>query len=181
MREKQIDPGHKGIQKTLCTVGPILLGIGLVLIVIGLVSFFMAFGGSGSPKYFWCAFVGMPLTFVGGAMTSFGFLGKVARYQAQEIAPVAKDTFNYMAEGTKDGVKTMAGAIGQGLSEGGFGLGGASSTQVRCHKCNELVPADSKFCSRCGQPLEKSKPCPTCGELNDPDAKFCDNCGYKYG
>ena len=180
MPEKQIDPGHGSIRDVLRIVGPLVAVVGLIFIVIGLVSFFSAFGGSGPPKYFWCGFVGMPLLFVGGVMTSMGFMGKVARYQAQEMAPVAKDTFNYMAEGTKDGVRTMAGAIGQGLSRGGFNLGGGAQTKVRCHKCNALVDADAKFCDQCGQALGKSKACPSCNELNDPDAKFCDNCGFKY-
>jgi RNA polymerase subunit RPABC4/transcription elongation factor Spt4 len=181
MDQKQIDPGHKGPRNVLRTIGPILLGLGGLLLVIGIASFFMAFGGSEPPKYFWCAFIGIPLLGVGGAMTSLGFMGRIARYHAQEIAPVAKDTFNYMAEGTRDGVKTMAGAIGQGLSEGGFGVAGGSETKVRCHKCNALVDDDAKFCGQCGQALTKSKPCPQCSEVNDPDAKFCDNCGHPYG
>jgi len=81
-----------------------------------------------------------------------------------------------MAEGTREGVKAVAGAIGQGLREGG--LGGAPQTVVRCHKCNALAQADAKFC---GQSLGKTKPCPGCRELNDPDAKFCDNCGHAFG
>jgi len=180
MPEKQIDPGHKSIRDTLRIVGPIVAGAGVLLVVIGTVSFFMAFGGSGPPKYFWCAFLGLPLTFVGVVMTSYGYMGKVMRYYAQETAPVAKDTFNYMADGTQDGIKTVAGAVGQGLREGGFGAGGTAETKVRCHKCNALAEADAKFCDQCGQALEKTKACPACQELNDPDARFCDNCGYRY-
>jgi RNA polymerase subunit RPABC4/transcription elongation factor Spt4 len=178
MHDRQIDPGHGSIQRILRIVGPILVGMGVLLIAIGIGSFFMAFGGSGPPKYFWCAFAGMPLLFVGGVMTSLGFMGKVARYQAQEMAPVAKDAFNYMAEGTQEGIETVAGALGRGLRAGG--LAGDSKTMIRCHKCNALVDADAKFCDQCGQSLEKNKPCPQCRELNDPDARFCDNCGYKY-
>ena len=178
MHGRAIDPDHKGIQNLLRIGGPILIVAGLVFIVIGVASFFAAFGGSGPPRYFWCAFVGMPLLFAGGVMAMFGFLGRVARYQAQEIAPVAKDTFNYMANGTAEGVRTLAGAIGQGLREGGSG--GESETVVRCHKCNALVAVDAKFCGQCGQAVGKTKPCPQCRELNDPDARFCDNCGHPY-
>ena len=105
-------------------------------------------------------------------------MGRVARYQAQQIAPVAKDTFNYMAEGTQEGIKTVVGAIGEGLRQGG--PGGSPQTMVRCHKCNALIEAEAKFCSQCGQAVGKTKACPQCRELNDPDARFCDNCGYKY-
>ncbi len=180
MTEKQIDPGHKNLRDILRIIGPIVLGLGVLGIVIGIVSFFAAFGGSGPPKYFWCAFVGMPLLFVGGIMTSAGYMGKVARYQAQEMAPVMKDTFNYMADGTQDGIKTVASAIGQGLSEGGLNLGSQGQTKVRCHKCNALVNIDAKFCDQCGQPQGKTKACPGCQELNDPDAKFCDHCGHSF-
>lgn len=178
MTEQQIDPGHGNVRRALLIVGPTFLATGAVLMVIGFASFFMAFGGSEPPRYFWCAFVGIPLLFIGGAMTSFGLMGKVARYQAQEIAPVAKDTLNYMAEGTREGIKTVAGAIAGGLREGGLGNG--SQTMVRCHKCNALIEAEAKFCGRCGQAVGKTKACPQCRELNDPDARFCDNCGYKY-
>lgn len=180
MGERQIDPGHRGPQSILRTIGPIVLGLGILLLIVGIASFFMAFGGSGPPKYFWCAFLGMPLMFVGGVMTSYGYMGKMMRYHAQEMAPVAKDTFNYMADGTKDGIRTVASALGQGLSEGGLGLGGAAETKVRCHKCNALTEVDAKFCSACGAPQAKTKACPQCRELNDPDAKFCDNCGHRY-
>lgn len=180
VNEKQINPGHQSIRNTMRVLGPIILGLGLLLIVIGAVSFFASFGSMEPPKYFWCPFLGIPLLFVGAVMTSYGFLGKVMRYQAQEMAPVAKDTFNYMAEGTKEGIKTVAGAVGQGLAEGGLGLGGGGKTKVRCHKCNALAEPEAKFCSACGEALGKSKPCPQCSEVNDPDAKFCDNCGHKY-
>ena len=110
-------------------------------------------------------------------MTAWGFMGAVFRYQAAEIAPVGKDTFNYLAAGTKDGVKTVAGAIGAGLSEGLGGREPAAATQARrCHKCGADNDADAKFCDRCGAALAKTA-CPGCGEVNDPDAKFCDNCG----
>jgi RNA polymerase subunit RPABC4/transcription elongation factor Spt4 len=178
MANREIHPGHRSVQRVLLTVGPVLVAVGLLLIVIGMASLFLAFGGGEPPRYFWCAFVGMPLLFVGSVMCMFGLIGKVARYQAQEIAPVARDTFNYMAEGTADGVRTVAGALGQGLRDGGFG--GDSGPLVRCHKCNALVAADAKFCGQCGQAVGKTKPCPQCREWNDPDARFCDNCGYEY-
>jgi len=112
-------------------------------------------------------------------------MGKVARYAAGEMAPVGKDTFNYVAKGTQEGVKAFAGALGEGLSEGlggGLGIGAVAGggVKVRCHKCNELLEDDAKFCSNCGAAISKSKACPQCSELNDPDAKFCDNCGYRY-
>jgi len=177
MTEEKIDPGHQSIRSFLRVLGPVVVLVGLVLIAIGLVSFFSAFGTMQPPRYFWCAFIGMPLLGVGIILCKFGYMGKVARYVAGEIAPVGKDTINYMADGTKDSIKTIATAIGEGL-RGGQDAG--QQTMVRCYKCNALVDAAAKFCSQCGQATQKSKSCPSCKELNDPDARFCDNCGYEF-
>jgi len=179
MEEEKIDPGHGGVRSVLRVVGPIVGLTGLIFMIVGVVSFFSAFGGSGGPKYFWCCFVGIPLMFVGGVLTQFAYMGKVARYAAGEMAPVAKDTFNYMADGTQDGVRTFARAIGEGLGDGM--AGGGQGTMIRCHKCNNLVEEDAKFCGDCGSAVSKSKTCPACSELNDPDAKFCDDCGHRFG
>ena len=178
MDENRIDPGHNFTRDTLRTIGPVLLVIGGVFMIVGLVDFFSAFGGWHEPHLFWCLFVGMIFLGIGGPMTKFGYLGKIMRYMGQEAAPPVKDTFNYMADGTKDGIKTVVGAIGEGLRESG--LGGGSQTMVRCHKCNALAQVDAKFCGQCGHSLSKTKTCPNCRELNDPDAKFCDNCGHAF-
>ncbi len=178
MSMTKIDPGHNTLRNTLRVVGPILVLTGLGFMIVGFVDFVRAFNHFGHARLFWCFFVGMPLLFVGGILSSYGFMGKVLRYTAEETAPPVKDTFNYLAEGTREGVKAVVGAIGEGLHESGLG---SSQTMVRCHKCNALAPADARFCGQCGQALSKTKPCPNCREWNDPDAKFCDNCGQAFG
>jgi hypothetical protein len=177
MPMNQIDPGHNTTRDTFRVMGPVVALTGVGFMIVAFVNFFHAFGGHGQPELFWCFFIGVPLLFAGGVMTSYGYMGKVMRYTAQEMAPVGKDTFNYMADGTREGVKTIASAIGQGLHEGGLG---AAPTMIRCLKCNAPSPADAKFCSQCGHALSKTRPCPNCRELNDPDAKFCDNCGRAF-
>jgi RNA polymerase subunit RPABC4/transcription elongation factor Spt4 len=178
MPDKQIDPGHNSLRNTLRVVGPVIAVTGLVLMIVGFVSFFMAFGGSEPPRLFWCAFLGIPLLGVGGMLTSYGYMGRVMRYMAGETAPVGKDTFNYLAEGTREGVQAMAGAVAQGLREGRADSGAVSA--LRCRKCNALLAADTKFCSQCGQPLSKTKRCPDCRASNDADASFCNNCGRAF-
>ncbi len=86
--------------------------------MIGLASFFSSFGGFSTPRYFWCAFVGLPLLGIGGFLTKLGFLGTVARYVAGETAPVAKDVVNYMGEKTQLGVKSFTKAVAKGIKEG---------------------------------------------------------------
>jgi hypothetical protein len=109
---------HKGKRTILRVAGPLVAAIGLLFTIIGVVSFFSAFGGGGSPRFFWCCFVGMPLLFVGGVMCMFGFMGAVARYTAAEQVPVATDAISDIAEGTQGAVKTVARAVTEGVKEG---------------------------------------------------------------
>ena len=179
MNDPKLDPGHNETRNVFRVLGPVVALVGLVLIIVGFGSALASMGSMrsvGPPRFFWCFFVGGPIFIVGMALCKFGYMGKVTRYVAGEMAPVAKDTFNYMADGTADGVRTVAQAIGQGLAGAG-GAVGSAKTAVRCHKCNNLADADARFCDDCGAALTKSKACSKCNEMNDPDAKFCDNCG----
>jgi hypothetical protein len=110
-------PQHKGARSFLRVTGPLIAGAGLIFLIIGMTSFFSAFGGGGPPRLFWCCFVGMPLLFVGGVMCMFGFMGAVARYTAAEQVPVATDAINDLAEDTQDAVKTVARAVAEGVKE----------------------------------------------------------------
>jgi len=103
--------------------------------VIGLGSFFTSFGSFEPPRYFWCCFVGAPLLFAGLVISGFAFQGAIFRYQVGEVAPVAKDAFTYMAEGTQQGVKTVATAIGEGLAAG---MSGSRKMDNRCPKVRSL-------------------------------------------
>jgi hypothetical protein len=111
-------PQHIPVRKTLRIAGLVLLATGGLLTLIGMGSFFASFGSFGPPRFFWCAFLGMPLLFVGAVLTMFGFAGAVQRYLAGESAPVAKDVVNYMGEKTQPGVKALAKAVTEGIREG---------------------------------------------------------------
>ena len=199
----KLDPDHAAKRRFLRVLGPLLILVGLICLVSGFKSTFVdgpsrfmarespfpgqspGFDGmlfrqkSSSPfGRFWLMFVGMPLLGIGVIVTVLGYKGAVARYAAGELAPVAKDTVNYMANGTRDSVRTIASAIGEGLRGSAAGADSDSQvTVVRCHKCNAENDSGAKFCSQCGAALQKSKACLSCNELNDPDARFCDNCG----
>ena len=99
---------HRERRARLRGIGLGLAGVGLVFTIVGLGSFFSSFGSFEPPRYFWCAFVGLPLLGIGARLTKIAFLGAIGRYIAGEGAPVAKDTLNYMAEGTREGVSTFA-------------------------------------------------------------------------
>ena len=110
-------PGHESVRTFLRIAGPLVFFIGLVFTGIGLGSFFAAFGTFEQPRYFWCAFVGMPLVIAGMGMTKFGYLGAIYRYIAGETTPVARDAFNDLGEGIGPGVKAVTKAVTEGVME----------------------------------------------------------------
>ncbi len=165
------DPGHDDVRSLLRTIGPAMVAIGLIFIVIGFGSFFTAFGSFEPPRYFWCAFVGMPLAGVGMMISKFAYLGTVTRFVAGEVAPVGKDVTNYMVEGTKDSIRDAAIAVGEGFAAAKTPHG------LRCTKCGTDNETSANFCRECGSPLAKTKRCEQCGELNNANARFCDHCG----
>ncbi len=171
---QQIDPQNNQLRDTLRIIGPAITIAGVLFAVIGFGSFFSSFGSFEPPQYFWCAFVGLPLIALGGAICKFAFLGAVSRYMANEVAPVGKDVVNYLARGTKEAVRDVAAAVAGGLHAG---TEGREVQFLHCHKCNTDNENPANFCKKCGAPLRKTKPCPSCRKLNDPDARFCAQCG----
>jgi len=115
---KLLSPHHTTVRTVLRVGGPAIALVGLVLIIVGIGSFFASFGSFEPPRYFWCAFAGMPLLMVGVVMCKFGYLGTITRYWAAETAPVAKDTFNYVAEGAQPGLRAIGKSITEGMVEG---------------------------------------------------------------
>jgi hypothetical protein len=116
MNEAKLElPRQARVRVVLRRGGVLLVATGLLLMIVGVSSFFMAFGGSQPPTLFWCAFAGMPLLFLGTTMCMFGFMGAVQRYSLGETAPVAKDAVNYMGANTQPGVRAVASAVTAGV------------------------------------------------------------------
>jgi ribosomal protein L40E len=171
-----IDPHHQETQALLRLIGPIVLGLGVVLTAIGLISFFSSLGTFEPPRYFWAAFVGLPLIAVGLGITKLGYLGAFFRYFSGEVTPVAEDTFNRIAEGTQEGVETLAQALGRGFTAGSRATTPPEQDLLSCDHCDAPNPAGAQFCSQCGTAL-KAKICPNCGATLKPIARFCSQCG----
>ena len=54
------------------------------------------------------------------------------------------------------------------------------SEEIICSKCKTINPKDSKYCIKCGSPLEKPKMkvfCNNCGVKLIENAEFCHKCG----
>ena len=151
---------HERTKRILKIVGPIVAAAGLILAVVGFVSFFSSFGGDGMPSLFWCAFVGMPVFVIGLGITFTAFRREIATYHKNESAPV----INEFAEDIKPAVQSVGSPVRE-----------TAAQDAICPNCGEKNDADAKFCKNCGAALRKV--CPDCGEQNDADAKFCKSCG----
>lgn len=165
---------HNETRQLLRVVGPVLLGLGGLLTLIGLGSFFSSFGSFQMPQYFWCAFVGMPLIAAGAALSKFAYLGAMTRYVANEVAPVGKDVVNYMAKETKGSVKEVAEAVASGLRSG---MQSADAPPLECPSCRAQNDANARFCKKCGTVLYDKILCSNCGQQCSCDSQFCTECG----
>lgn len=146
-------------KKIFRTLGFVFLPIGLLLAIIGFVDFFMSFNSATPPHLFFCLFIGMPLIFIGIVFLIFGFMKELNSFAASQSAPVHKDVFNYMLDGTREELSKTINA----------------SNKIVCPNCKCENDKDALFCSSCGHKLKNI--CSKCNAENDADAKFCKNCG----
>ena len=159
-----LDAGHDSKRATLSLLGIVLFVVGAALVVYGLVEFSAGFMRP-SNEFFAdpnrvmdedrrSGFLGV-LGFGFGAacvgiavkLMVFARAGKILRYASAEAAPVAKDTFNYLALETREGVEDVARAVAKGAGSS------REVVKVRCRACGFLETEDAKFCSGCGKEL----------------------------
>lgn len=159
---KEIDSNHSQKRSVLRFLGVLCLIAGILCIGIAIVDFMGVFTSNSfetsmkGPSKFGLFFLGMPLLFVGSIMTGAGFMGAAARYQAEEIAPVGKDTVNYMVDGTKESIKEVSKAIHEGIKESELEqINGKfiKDTYIFCSKCGKKNVADADFCNGCGSKI----------------------------
>ncbi len=172
---KPIDPSAGAIRTLLRVVGPLLLLTGGVLVLIAFIDIIQVMRAprhsDRSPEQFWLFFVGGPIAFVGLAMTSFAYMGRVARFQANELTPVASDAANALASSIRPALRDAASAIRDGLT-------GQPSSAAPCPRCRADNHPDARFCDQCGAELPPLfRHCAKCQSANDGAAKFCDECG----
>jgi hypothetical protein len=144
-----LDSDHAAKRNALRVVGVALVVVGGLLTAAGLADFFSAFNSTGGmPTRFWMAFIGLPVLGWGIRICKFAFLGDISRYTAGEVAPVARDTMDYL------------------------GFGGQKVTCPKCHRAND---PGAHFCEDCGTSLEAR--CSRCGHPVGAGAHFCGECG----
>jgi membrane protease subunit (stomatin/prohibitin family) len=110
------------------------------------------------------------------------------QYQAgQAMTTAAANPSGSAGALTGAGVGLGAGlGIGYGMAGQMGGVYGPGPGQP-CPKCATLVPAGTRFCPSCGNPMMAmpavpagaagGPPCPKCGQPTSAGVKFCANCG----
>lgn len=169
---------HPQAKKVFRKYGPLLLAVGGIMITVSIVDFFISFGdfsGQG-PTLMFLFPLSFPFLMAGFIMTSLGYQSALMRYQASQVAPVAKDVTNYMLDNTKDSIAGTVGAIVREIKADPTAE--VKKTERKpCPFCNEVPNSTAIFCDSCGRPLQKE--CSHCKHKNDGDASFCEKCGKR--
>ena len=126
--------------------------LGVILTVIGLISWASSWGKIGAARYYWAAFLGLPIIAVGSALMGLRNLGPTSRRLSGEMVLVARNDVNGLNQVTVE------------------------DNVVTCNRCQATNSARARFCNQCGTALNAST-CPGCGAEHTPDARFCSQCG----
>lgn len=153
---------HEETKKKLKIIGFIVLGAGIILSAIGLISFFSAFGSGDFPKLFFLVFPGFPMIGIGASMLSFAYKREIMRYSKNESVPVINEAIEEVGPTVKKVVSEEK---------------TSDEKTKKCPDCGAENSDKNKFCSECGAALNKV--CPSCGNTVEAEDKFCPNCGTK--
>lgn len=180
------EENHQKNKRKLKTVGKILLSIGIVTSITGIILLILGFANVGD----FSSNIDMVLFMVGGFLFAIGFaiLGfgiqaisfaharEIGSYTASSVAPVLKETTEYIAPAVNKSVGGLAESISEGIVSG---KAKEKTETITCQECGEKNEKGSKFCSNCGKSLDTEKFCSNCGKKIENDDNFCPHCGQK--
>jgi hypothetical protein len=128
--------------------GAMLVGAGVILTVIGVYSRFSSWNVIGASRYFWAAFLGLPLIAIGSFLNQSANVGVYRRFSSGELTLDAEELDDRTSE----------------------------RPMVKCERCQTLNAAIARFCNQCGIALA-ALTCLGCGAEVTPGARFCHQCG----
>ncbi len=145
--------------------GPLLIGVGLILSIIGIGAFINALinifdgqRGTGPMQYpilFLLSIPGFLLLGLGIMMTKVGYLKEISKYAAKETTPAATITTTAIRAAVTD-------------------------DHIPCPSCSNPIEPNSKFCSQCGEHITNIQ-CKACQSPMEAADQFCANCGQAKG
>ena len=153
---RPLDPTHRRIRTGLRIGGPALLLTGVFMAGFGAFTLIVGDPFAHPVRMFVCMFIGMPVIFVGGVASMFGWATAGARYAARETVPLATDA-----------ARALRPRRAPTFPEQG---------PATCAVCDAPRLPETGFCSQCGAAFFGT-PCRACRHLNGPDANFCAGCG----
>lgn len=164
---------HEQTKKKLKIIGTVLIVLGIVCEVVGMLDFEFAANNQRMPTLFFLTFLGAPCIFVGIVLLIFGCRKEIMSYTKNEVVPVVNDA----TEELKPAIKSVVGAVKEGLKDGEGETKSEEKRGIFCPVCGSLNQPENKFCDKCGTQLIKV--CPRCGAKQDCDDKFCGECGAR--
>ena len=187
------EENHQKIRRKLKKSSKICLAIGIPVLIAGIVLFIIGFSNFNSSSIStagskmamlaggsFVIFIGFVLSAVGIYTTFFAHAREISSYTASSIAPVIKDTAEYLAPTTNNVVKEISESVSEGIAKGKSSSNkGANAGKVVCQNCGHKNESTAKFCSNCGNAITQDKFCTACGTKLENNDKFCPNCGQK--
>ncbi len=176
----EIDSQTQRTQSVLRLFGTLMMGLGVILTGIGMVSYFSSRNKFQPPSNLWGVMVGLPLIGIGASLTNLGQHDEILRNLTEEVSPVRRESVKAMSQDTGYGVVTMAQSVGRGMNSATNGDGLFASVTLLCKRCDASNPTDARFCNQCGTSLLNQN-CPECGAIITPTSRFCNQCGKLVG
>jgi len=128
--------------------GVIIVGFGAILTVVGAFSLFSSWGTIGGSRYYWAAFLGLPLIAVGSALT------EPENLTSYELTLCDDRNSRAAQQATREQVVACGRCHSTNPSAANFcNQCGTSLVAPICVGCGAKINRNARFCTHCGKLL----------------------------